>query len=333
MDLQACWKARDLAPSVTKVAVPLELRAWWFLNRCRQDPAALVTAITFLFLSFDYIFAPALRNTTPLVVSAFLLCLLVRRLSFDTAEVGDTSHLASWRLIAFLVLHLSIVGGAQVLGQPTSETPDYTSSTAVVAAACKFVVFLPSVVLLSRSGWRRFGRVYRAECVAAAVALVTFFPYRAFATAWPVYSQVLGHFVHAVAACFVPGLGYRAGAAPTLTGPGLDVEIASACSGLDGVRLFELLFALVVVLDWDRLQRWRALVGYVVGLASMLFANALRIALMVVLGNRVSADLVVRYHLNAGWIFFTSVFLLYLLVTYRWFLGIERRLPLAANET
>jgi exosortase/archaeosortase family protein len=52
----------------------------------------------------------------------------------------------------------------------------------------------------------------------------------------------------------------------------------------------------------------------------MLFANVLRITFMVVFGNRASGDLVVRYHLNAGWIFSTSVFLLYLLLTYRWLL-------------
>jgi exosortase/archaeosortase family protein len=302
------------------------------LNRCRLEPAVLVAAVTFLFVSFDCGFAPALRNTTPLVVSVFLLCLLVRRLSFDAVEVGDSPHLASWRFISFLFLHLSIIGAARVLGGARPATPDYTSSIATVTAACKFLVFLPSIVLLPRSGWRRFGRIYRAEWVAAAVALVTFFPYRVFATAWPVYSQVLGHFVHVLAGFFVPGLGYQAGAAPTLTGPALDVEIVPECSGLGGIRLFQLLFALLAVLDWDRLQRRRALIGYFAGMAFMLLANALRITLMVVLGNRVSAELVVRYHLNAGWVFFTSVVLVYILVTYRWLLGMERRLPLAASE-
>jgi exosortase/archaeosortase family protein len=332
--LQGSWKVSNLTPSVAKVTAPywVKSRALLFLSRCLKEPVVLVAAITFLCLSFDYVLAPALRNTTPLVVSAFLLCLLVRRLSFDTVEASDSSHLASWRLISFLVLHLSIVGATRVLVGPRPETPDYTSSIATVTAACKFLVFLPGLVLLPRSGWQRFGRIYRAECVAAAVALLTFFPYRIFATAWPVYSQVLGHFVHALAGFFVPGLGYQVGAAPTLTGPVLDVEIVSACSGLDGIRLFELLFALVVILDWDRVQRQRAVVGYFAGLAGMLFANALRITLMVVLGNRVSAELVVRYHLNAGWIFFTSVFLLYLFVTYRWLLGMEMRLPPAANQ-
>jgi hypothetical protein len=53
----------------------------------------------------------------------------------------------------------------------------------------------------------------------------------------------------------------------------------------------------------------------------MLIANAIRIAAMVVVGNRISADLVVRYHLEAGWVYITAVFLLLLLVSYRWLLA------------
>jgi exosortase/archaeosortase family protein len=325
----------NLTPSVVEVTAPgsVKFRVLLFLSRCRQEPAVLVTTVTFLSLGFEYAFAPALRNTTPVVVSAFLLCLLLRRVSFDSVEASGSSRLALWRFICFLFLHLTIAGATRVFGGAHPETPDYTSSIAMVKAGCKFIVFLPSAVLLSRSDWQRFGRIYRAECIAAVVALLTFFPNRIVATVWPVYSQVLGHFVHALAGFFVPGLGYQAGAAPTLTGPVLDVEIVFGCSGLDGILLFESLFALLLIMDWDRVQRQRALVGYFVGMASMLLANALRITLMVLLGNRVSAALVVRYHLNAGWIYFTSVFLFYLFVTHRWLLGMDRRFPPASNET
>ena len=54
----------------------------------------------------------------------------------------------------------------------------------------------------------------------------------------------------------------------------------------------------------------------------MLVANAIRIAAMVVVGNRISADFVVRYHLEAGWVYVTSVFLVFLLVSYRWLMAL-----------
>jgi exosortase/archaeosortase family protein len=83
---------------------------------------------------------------------------------------------------------------------------------------------------------------------------------------------------------------------------------------LYGICLFQLLFAWLLFVDWDRLVGWRTLIGYFAGMTWMLLGNALRITLMVVLGNRVSAALVVRYHLEAGRIFFTAVFLIYILV-------------------
>jgi hypothetical protein len=122
-------------------------------------------------------------------------------------------------------------------------------------------------------------------------------------------------------------LSYVPGASPTIAGPLLDVHILFACSGLDGLRLFQILFFLVLVCDWDRLRRWRTLIGYMAGLAAMLLANAIRIAAMVVIGNRISADLVVRYHLEAGWIYVTAVFLLLLLLSYRWLLAADGAAP------
>jgi exosortase/archaeosortase family protein len=326
----------NLASSVVEGSAPgsLKFRALLFLSGCRREPAVLVTAVTFFFVSLDYALAPTLRNTTPLVVLVFLLCLLVRRLSFDAVEASSSSLLVLWRFTLFVLLHLGIVGVTRVLVGSSAETSNYTSSIATLTAACKFLVFLPSAVLWPRSEWQRFDRIYRSEWLAAAIALVTLVPNRIFVFAWPAYSQVLGHFVHALSVFLVPGLGYHAGAAPTLTGPTLDVEIVFGCSGLDGIRLFQILFAVLVILDWDRLQRRRALVGYFAGIASMLLANVLRITIMVALGNSVSAALVVRHHLSAGWIFFTSAFFLYLIVTYRWLLGMEtRRLYPGVNET
>ena len=65
----------------------------------------------------------------------------------------------------------------------------------------------------------------------------------------------------------------------------------------------------------------RALIAYVGGMGAILVSNALRIASLYVLGNRGFADSVARFHISAGWIFFTTVFLVYLALTYRWILA------------
>ena len=45
--------------------------------------------------------------------------------------------------------------------------------------------------------------------------------------------------------------------------------------------------------------------------------NGLRIVSFVVLGNHGFAEVVARFHLNAGWIFFSVLFLVYLFSIYR----------------
>jgi exosortase/archaeosortase family protein len=118
----------------------------------------------------------------------------------------------------------------------------------------------------------------------------------------------------------VPDLQYSPGVNPVLTATHLDVTIVFACSGLAGVRLFQILWGLVLVVDWETLNKKRMLFAYFAGLGVMLIANALRISLLVAVGNRISPDFVVNNHITAGWIFFTAVFTAYIFAVYRWLL-------------
>jgi exosortase/archaeosortase family protein len=61
----------------------------------------------------------------------------------------------------------------------------------------------------------------------------------------------------------------------------------------------------------------RALIAYLAGIVAMFVANGLRISSFVILGNRGFADTVARFHLSAGWIFFSVAFLAYLSLAYR----------------
>lgn len=306
------------ALSVNRAAELPTIRPSALWVRHRKDPVLLVAAASLLFLSLDFILAPALRNTSFLIAAALFLCLVVRRLSGHSLP-KVTLPLAIHRLAIFGFLHLCLVFLAGRLG-PASGVYD-ASHRGVFLAAAKLLVFLPTAVLLEKETWHRIVRHFAPELFASALALLTYFPFRLFVAAWPFYSMLLARTVRFLGGLFVTGLGYAPGTIPTITGPALDVHILFGCSGLDGLRLFQILFFLLLVCDWDRLRRWRTLAGYAAGLGLMLVANAVRIAAMVVVGNRVSADLVVRYHLEAGWVYITTVFLLLLLVSYRWLLA------------
>jgi len=116
-------------------------------------------------------------------------------------------------------------------------------------------------------------------------------------------------------------LAYLADSNPTLSGPELDDTIVPECSGINGLELFDYLFGFVMLLDWNRVNKGRALKAYFGGLAAILLSNAVRITSFVVLGNHGFAESISRFHISAGWVFFSIVFLIYLSVTYRWMIS------------
>lgn len=192
---------------------------------------------------------------------------------------------------------------------------------ATVTVLTKFLVLLPTFMLLPLAVWRRAARAFLPELVGGLIVLFTFFPYRAFEILWPWYSQALGHTVCSLTSLFVSHVVCSTGAIPTLAGPKLEVSIIFACSGIESICLFDLLFGTVVAVEWKRCDKRRTLIAYFVGLVVTLIANALRISLLVIFGNRGWAQWVMRHHIYAGRAFFSLFFFAFLPITYSWMLG------------
>jgi exosortase/archaeosortase family protein len=282
----------------------------------------LVLLLTFGALAIDYLLAPSLYNGSTLWATGALFVLTLRgKEEGDSRGSNEAFALGrAWRFLLFALLHLALVpAGLALASVLQTASLSYTLSSGAMALA-KFIVLLPTVVLLPLGLWRRVIRAFRPEVLAFLVVLLTFFPRRIFATLWPWYSQLLGRTVLGVAGLFVPNLFYKGAPIPTFVGPELDISIIFACSGIEGVSLFDSLFALVVAVEWKWLNKGRALIAYLVGFATVLTANALRISLLVILGNRGFADWVRRQHVEAGWVFFVVTFLAFLSVAYNWML-------------
>lgn len=291
------------------------------VSRMRGEPAIVVFSLTLVAICVDYALAPALNVWNPALSCGFLLLLLLRRGSSHPpcGAMATTPAIARKkpRILLFFLIHLTAVGIFRLLPSPIANL-QHGGIAEIAFAAAKYLIPLPTILLLTRAEWRRFEKLYRAEWVASSILLFTFFPYRLFSFIWPWYSRLLGRLVYAAAQPLVSGLAYIPWPAPTLLGPRLDVTIDFSCNGLQGVKLFQIIFAIILVLDWTLLNRKRALSGYFAGLAMMLAANAARIVLLVALGNHISPDLILRYHVGAGWIFFAGAFLAYLLLAYNW---------------
>ena len=291
--------------------------------------------LTAFALAMDYRVVPALYNGSTLWATGVFLVLVYRGKGRPVDDAGAAELLPpSWgRLLAFGSLHALLLGVASLARTPLATAGSAYSLNATATAAAKFLVLVPTWVLFPASQWRLLWRRYHSELLAALVVLLTFFPYRLFMLVWPRYSAVLGRLVYLGALPFVPGLEYVAAANPGVVGPKLWVEIGFYCSGIEGVYLFDYLFGLIVLLEWNRLNKRRALAGYGLGLAAILAANVLRIILMVVIGNLISpaigAD---RFHVHAGWVFFSVAFLVFLRASYSWMLESAAKKPISALD-
>lgn len=86
------------------------------------------------------------------------------------------------------------------------------------------------------------------------------------------------------------------------------VDVAKECSGLEGMGLIAVFVTLYLWTARRRLWMGRALWMLPVGLLCMYAANLLRIALLVVIGARISPAVALGgFHSKAGWLFFCAV--------------------------
>lgn len=282
----------------------------------------LALALTLVATAGDQFATPILYSSSPLWGTAACLLLVWRRGNVPSS-VGDTPfecNLSAARVVGFLALHAAIIVVARSVSGMFQASSGAMTLEGTLVAAGKLCVLAPTIILFPLATWKKIACIYFPEAIAGLVVLFTFFPRRVLQAGWPWYGQVLGRFVHILARIFVSKLTYLADSNPTLSGPELNVTIIPDCSGLNGVELFDYLFGAVAFLDWNRFRKGRALLVYFAGLLAMLLGNAIRITSFVALGNHGFAESVSRFHISAGWIFFSAVFLVYLSMTYRWML-------------
>lgn len=288
------------------------------VSSLQAEPSLIPFAITIATLVAVILLRPELSNVTPPLACSLLVWLVIQRVSStrhleNSVTVGLLSPVTRSRVFFFFALEFAIFAWIRHV-----RPGNLSGMPATSFAILRYLVLAPPFVLMPLPFWVRFYKRYRAECLAAAIGLLTFYPYRLFAFAWPWYSRALGEVVYLLAHPFVPSIHLLFGTTPTLVGPGLDVSIIFACGGLEAIKLFQAIFALGLVLDWNALNHTRLIVAYFAGLAVTMVTNAIRIALLVIAGNRFSPDLVARYHLDAGWVFFALVFAALVLLTFAW---------------
>jgi len=288
----------------------------------RDDRFRTGVLCAILAVALDYKLAPAWFSASTLWALAVLFLLVYR----ETRRVGPaprTVAFPSWpRLLAFSAMHAALIFAGRLSASALQSAALHYSPLGNAIISAKLIVLFPSLVLFSWREWMELGKRFRSEMIASAIVLFTFFPFRLFELFYSPYSALLGQTVYHISHFFIPWIGYAPGFTPLILGRYLNVRIIFECLGADGVNLFDWLFGLVLILDWHRVHKRRALLCYFAGIATILSANVARIVLMVLVGNLISPELVERTHLQAGWIFFSCAFLLFLFFAYPYMLNV-----------
>jgi exosortase/archaeosortase family protein len=280
----------------------------------------LVLVLTLIAIAADQFAAPILLTTSPLWATSAFLLLVWRRgeLPLSGSNATVERPFSRWRLGTFVAMHVALVLLSRSFASTAAPFAGTPTLRGTLVGLCRLAVLIPTVVLFSFPFWKQLLRAYRSEATTALLVLTLNVPGRILEAIWPWYGRMFGWFVYLLARSFLPGLAYELGPEPTISGPFQDTCIVFACSGISAFELLGCIFGLVIVLDWNYLRKGRALLIYLGCLFFMLLSNAVRIATLVVLGNRGFADFVAPIHASAGAIFFCSVFLVYLSLTYKW---------------
>lgn len=104
---------------------------------------------------------------------------------------------------------------------------------------------------------------------------------------------------------------------PALRADSFSAHIAPACTGITSLALFTGLYLFVLFLDWKKMNKKRAALVYLIGLAGMFIVAILRTYSLFYIGTNWSPKFALSgFHTNAGWTFFVAYFLVYFWFAY-----------------
>jgi len=152
--------------------------------------------------------------------------------------------------------------------------------------------------------------------------------YFLFQKTWPFFSKIVAYPVYFLLKIFYSDafitsntqlFGKSFQDIPTVGNSHFAGIIFRPCSGIEGLSLFLLLFTIIVIIDWNVINKKKMLLLYLIGPLYMVVFNILRIFVLLISGIEISKSFAVGgFHSNLGWIIFTFAFFVFLKLTYGW---------------
>jgi len=281
----------------------------------RTTPSAQVArriAISVAAMTVQYWIAPVAHSWRPILAFSFLFLLVSRRGDTHPA-LAPLPPLSTWALTAFIGMHFVLLALALRFGRDLAIAAEGSALAASVLVASKLVVLVPILALFPARRSRSILLPLAPELAAATIALLTFDPDKLFKLIWPVYSPAIAGAMSFLVRPFMSGTHLVPGLDHVLVvGPARDMVLDISCSGLKGLVLFQILFAIILAVEWKDIRKLRSLVIYAAGCLLLLISNVLRLAIVFLTSN-LTSDMV-----NPNWPLFILTLLALTWFTYDW---------------
>jgi exosortase/archaeosortase family protein len=218
--------------------------------------------------------------------------------------------------LSFLLIPVFFLTAQSLLRQPTMY-----ANIPLLLITHILLILIPILLIPGVFGTafiRTFIREYKKQ-ILIAVAMGVLFDISIFYVwkLWPIFSTMVLHAVYFLLSLtfkevyIVPPFGIF------LTN--FVVFIEEACSGVDSLYLFSLLYLLLAFLDWRKFNKKKLLLMFVPSIIGLFAVNILRVYVLILAGVLVSPELTVTlFHTYIGMIFFIIYFILFWRFLYAW---------------
>jgi exosortase E/protease (VPEID-CTERM system) len=282
--------------------------------------SAVVAAVEIILLSFLFdspwidvphwlqpaLYANALAKIAILAVPLFVIVAWPRRQALVEAHNRSAGPGLKFHVAVNVALFVALISLRLALG----EARDPSLYALVVAYSCLLLATGISIAFLAAppSFWRRLLKLAPVEVVLAlAGGLIVVVMGRLAQDGWYALSSATLSVSHWILTLYEPGA-LLDNDARTLAVGSFSVQVFGACSGYEGVALVAAFLPLYMWVFRQDLRFPNVLLLFPFALAAIWLLNALRIALLVMIGAHISPEIAVQgFHSQGGWIGFLLV--------------------------
>lgn len=230
------------------------------------------------------------------------------------------SKIKNIRNLFYILFAFILVFSFFPLGKLLLTYSDFSSNIPLSLLAHLNLVLIPVFLGLGIFGWdflKRFYRQFRKEIfICIALSGVLFVSIFQIWKLWPYLSSIVLQVQYLIFSSFlgnvfiIPPM--------TLFVDKFAVEIGEACSGIESIFLFSVLYIFISVLDWKKLNLQKVVLFYPFLLAGLFIVNIIRVFILIMVGLLISPQIMAAlFHTYLGMVLFIVYFLLFLKFIYK----------------